>query len=1160
MTRSPYVVSQNLCGVDLHSPAIRSGRSVHRRENLAEGVAAHDAIVRTSPIAVRAEFDALDPAADYDIEAVYLSEIGVRRVQVMRAGEVELHGPIELPQDAAQAVRVPVPAEAIVNGVLTVEILPVEGPDVVISRLTLYSSQPVPPVLTVVGDSRGGAVGTVATAGDEPLVGRTVRLSGPLGELVAVTDELGLFQFESLPGARNEVVELAFTVAEGDLVTTHVTDTSRLALGLRDLPGPDRRVSLDGEWQFRSGDTVATTTVPGHISFDGLIAVDGHGELSRTFDLPSEWIDGPVFIRFDAVYGAAEVFVNGIAVGAHASGATTFDVDITRAARPGRNTVSLALSEHSPHAVIDYMPWYAHMSLFGIWRDVTLFSTPGVHTVGTAITPDWDVATGIGQARLDTTVVGRPGDTYEAEAKLRDGRGTLVVEARVQGRVSERGESAVSLELEVRDAAPWSAERPTLYALELIVTSNQGRHTTAREVGFRRVEVVGSELRVNGSAIRVNGVNRHDARVLKGRALSIDDMRTDIERFREANINTIRTSHYPPHPEMIGLCDELGMYLFLQPPVTWISNDSPSRAGHSTRLLPYLFEVTGETIARDRSHSAVITWDIANESEWTPAFSAVHSWVREIDPTRATFFSFDVQKNVDWDGLGREPREKRPTIRSNHYPGWNRTWQEDLERFAELDAPLVCDEHIPIFEACQRWPHELYAVQIDPGVRDYWVTEVAPYLRALAATPNCIGGMVWSGVDDTFALPFDNHVGMGDWEYLREGNPQPYDLLTTSDDVHFRGDGEWGVLDGWGRPRAEHWHLAKMYSPVEVTGEGLTAAGLAVEVHNRFSHLDLAETSTTLIVDGETREIELVAAPGQTARLRADLDDARDVRLELRHPGGWLVDGYAWQRPATPLADEVLAAAGRPTLDEAAAVSGADDRAWLTSLPAFHVQSADTPHLALEHPVPGGTWSVSGSSASLSVSAEHWTGVITIDAHDDRLTYAYTLEYHADEQFNAREVGLEFSVSPELCDLWWSRNGEWSYYPPTHIGRTDGYASPAAAPYDRLQPAATWEQDTSEWGSVDYRSAKRSIRAAGLTDGTRSVTVLPDGEQSVRAWIDDGRPVLAVLDWYGGVRTFDPQHRVWSSYFGPGQVFSRGTVVKGAGSIVLGGLPASRRQ
>jgi hypothetical protein len=142
-----------------------------------------------------------------------------------------------------------------------------------------------------------------------------------------------------------------------------------------------------------------------------------------------------------------------------------------------------------------------------------------------------------------------------------------------------------------------------------------------------------------------------------------------------------------------------------------------------------------------------------------------------------------------------------------------------------------------------------------------------------------------------------------------------------------------------------------------------------------------------------------------------------------------------------------------------------------------------------------------------------------------------------------------------LTDLWWRRIGEWNLYPADHIGRTAGIATGAPGSNTTLHPAPTWEQDATAAGSNDYRSVKRAIVVAGATDGRRGITVLSDGTQHVRAELSDGLPELHVLDWYGGVRTVDGNHPIWSAYLGSGMPIKTGTTLRGRIVLAAGDLP-----
>ena len=292
-----------------------------------------------------------------------------------------------------------------------------------------------------------------------------------------------------------------------------------------------------------------------------------------------------------------------------------------------------------------------------------------------------------------------------------------------------------------------------------------------KRLGFRRVEVVGNELHVNGSPIRILGVNRHDARMDSGRSLTTEQFREDLLNFRRGE-----RQHDPylalsrPIPRLSELCDELGMYLFDQPPICWIGFLQANKVHHTAHFAPYLLEVTAETVRRDLHHPSVIVWDLANESEWSWAFAAQRDLVNELDAQRGRPSSRSTSTRSstgsDWKRQARGPTGS--SCAATTTPASSEPWPEDLERFSKVDAPVICDEYIPIIEACQRWPHEAFMLPIDPGVRDYWVTAIKPFMEQLFATRSCIGGMVWSGVDDLFAIPLDLKIGEGPWSHLAE--------------------------------------------------------------------------------------------------------------------------------------------------------------------------------------------------------------------------------------------------------------------------------------------------------------------------------------------------------------------------------------------------------
>ena len=869
----------------------------------------------------------------------------------------------------------------------------------------------------------------------------------------------------------------------------------------------------------------------------------GIATLSRAFDVPETWSRRAVFLRCDGAYGRAEVFVNGVLAGVHGGGATSFDVDITSFLQLADNRLAITLTEFTPYAVLDDMSWYAHMSLLGIWRDIQLFSAPLLHLGQLEVIAGWDPEGGMGSLDLGADLINLDATRrdYDLAVELRDDDATVVHRASrhgsVDGAASERHDSATG-PLRV---TPWSAEEPHLYDLQVTLASDGGdSQTYRRRIGFRRVETRGNQLLVNGSPIRIRGVNRHDLRILKGRALSAADMHADVMNLRQANVNVIRTSHYPPSPHLLDACDEIGMFVFEQPPICFsggFDDHHWTRTNEAAQLTPYILEVTAETIQRDKGRASVIAWDLANESRWGSAFDAQLALVRSLDPRRPTIFSFDLNELGSENQLVGRPAAERPDLRSYHYPGWDRTWQEDLEWLSSFDQPVVLDEYAPLFAPSLRGPGEGYGLAIDPGIRDYWGAGYQPFMEAALGDRGCIGGLIWGGFGEVFAIPLDLTIGEGPWAHLPATDyVRTRDHYPAEPGVYRRGDGDWGVFDAWNRPRPERWHVQKMYSPIALTSEVFDETGdrLEVTVANRFSHRSLDGLEVRLEGASIEGNLALLAGPGESTRVvlrRAPV--AKTVRLEIWHPEGWLIDGYEWAWPGagTPIAREVLERAEDLHLDltESGSLSiSGGGRRWLRGWPELHILDVDTPHVAVGcPPTDGRTIARIGPDLAVARLANcDWEGSIAARIEGRTVIFEYECTYRGTRRFNAKEIGMTLRPSDELTDLWWRRVGEWSVYPADHIGRSSGYAPGVPGANATLDPAPTWEQDATDAGSNDYRSVKRSILVAGATDGSRSLTVLSSGAPArpsgARQWPPDAaRPRLVRRRSNGGRQPSD---------------------------------------
>lgn len=183
----------------------------------------------------------------------------------------------------------------------------------------------------------------------------------------------------------------------------------------------------------------------------------------------------------------------------------------------------------------------------------------------------------------------------------------------------------------------WSAEIPNLYKMLLTLKDDKGvvMQSVSADVGFRRVEVKGGQLLVNGKAVLIKGVNRHEHDEFEGHVVSVESMLEDIRLMKQNNINAVRTCHYPNDPMWYELCNKYGLYVVDE------ANIESHGMGYGERTLAKVdswlgahMDRTERMVERDKNHPSIIIWSLGNEAGDGPVFEATSKWVRERDPSR----------------------------------------------------------------------------------------------------------------------------------------------------------------------------------------------------------------------------------------------------------------------------------------------------------------------------------------------------------------------------------------------------------------------------------------------------------------------------------------------------------------------------------------------
>ena len=342
----------------------------------------------------------------------------------------------------------------------------------------------------------------------------------------------------------------------------------------------------------------------------------------RTFTVPEDWKGREVFLRFDGVYSAYYVWVNGEKVGYAEDSKLPSEFNITKYLNPQPSTPNLLAVEVYRWCDGSYIEDQDMTRYSGIFRDVTLWSMPkdGI----------WDFA-------VKTTL---KNDYRDAEIEVTgcDGAAWTLYDA-----AKKAIASGAAGKVDVKDVSLWSAEKPYLYTL---VVKKAG-DIRMRRVGFKEVKIVGNTILFNGKKIKFKGVNRHETNPDNGRSVTMDDMLKDITLFKKYNINTVRTCHYPDHHLWYDLCDRYGIYVCAEANV---EGHEPSYGEKGLGRFP---EWTHSIVERNlrhvmfyRNHPSVTLWSMGNETGHGVCFTNAIAQVKALDSSRPIHWE---RGNVDAD-------------------------------------------------------------------------------------------------------------------------------------------------------------------------------------------------------------------------------------------------------------------------------------------------------------------------------------------------------------------------------------------------------------------------------------------------------------------------------------------------------------------------------
>ena len=576
------------------------------------------------------------------------------------------------------------------------------------------------------------------------------------------------------------------------------------------------------------------------------------GSYRRDFEIPLTWDGQSIFVKFGAVSSAFYLWVNGEYVGYSEGSKTPSEFDISKVVKSGKNTIAVEVYRWSTGSYLEDQDFW---SLSGIQRDVEVYARPKIRV------RDYRVQAGLvndfrdGELILDIDLASEGSESVSAEVELY--RDTAVIYHEKQEIAAFQPNTNITFSQIVSNVAPWSAEKPNLYRLLITLRNKQGDVVEAisQYVGFRTVMINDGIFLVNGKKVKLKGVNIHEHHDRKGHVIDEATMIKDIELMKAANMNAVRTSHYPFPERFYELTDLYGLYVVDEANIEshGYGYDHDKTLGNKPRWMSHHLDRTKRMWHRDKNFSSIVIWSLGNEAGDGVNLGATYAWLKKKDSTRPV--QYETEGDIKLVG------ERHSDFHSSMY--W-RHW--DLEKYAEEygDRPFLLIEYS-------------HAMGNSNGnLEDYW--------RVIESNDNLTGGFIWDWVDQ--GLYEQDESGNPYWTYGGDYGPKD---VPSSGNFCLN-----GIIFPDRKVQPAYWEVKKVYQHVKFKPLSLER-GL-IEIENNYNFTDLNEFSLNWVLTANGQEIksgnldQLAIKPGahgvvQLGDFFPSMKPGVDYHLDLRLVG-----------------------------------------------------------------------------------------------------------------------------------------------------------------------------------------------------------------------------------------------------------------------------------
>ena len=542
------------------------------------------------------------------------------------------------------------------------------------------------------------------------------------------------------------------------------------------------------------------------------------GSYRKEIIIPAEWSGKEIFAHFGSVTSNMYLWVNGKYVGYSEDSKLEAEFNLTKYLKPGKNLIAFQVFRWCDGTYLEDQDFFRYS---GVGRNCHLYSRNKKYIQDIRVTPDLDSNYTNGTLNVALNLNG----SGTVELNLTDPAGKSVATAQVNG----NGQKSVVMD--VSNPEKWTAETPNLYTLT--ATLKNGSNTLEVipvKVGFRKIELKGGQILVNGQPVLFKGADRHEMDPDGGYVVSRERMLQDILRMKQLNINAVRTCHYPDDNLWYDLCDQYGIYVVAEANIeshgmgygkeTLAKNPSYKKA-HMER--------NQRNVQRGYNHPSIIFWSLGNEAGYGPNFEQCYTWIKNEDKTRA----------VQYEQAGTN--EFTDIFCPMYYD------YDACKKYSEgnIDKPLIQCEYAHAMGNSQG------------GFKEYW--------DLIRKYPKYQGGFIWDFVDQS--NHWKNKDGIDIYGY--GGDFNKYD----ASDNNFNDN---GLISPDRRPNPHAHEVGYFYQSIWTTPGDLSKGEIKVYNENFFRDLSAYYMEWQLLANGEVMQTGVVqdlnVAPQQTATLKLNLN------------------------------------------------------------------------------------------------------------------------------------------------------------------------------------------------------------------------------------------------------------------------------------------------